>query len=141
MGEVKKDCISLLKIANISLVYPIFFGYTPSFWFCIKKDFGLAPGFPKKIGLPVVIQELGTFPMTIGEKNGGIIYILIKFQQSTTFKTQYFLLGFSKNPLKTSNIFLFESQFYDTYQHLEKINGYGIPIVQPQEGRGSTYRT
>lgn len=75
--------------------------------------------------------------MTIGEKYTVISFVLIQFQVPTAFKSTNTLFGLLKNVLKTSNIFPFKCEFYNSYQHLYKIDGDSISIIQPQQGRGS----
>src|SRR6056297_3346996 len=101
----------------------------PSFGFIGEQFFGIAPNPFKEIRVSVVVKMRFRIPKTIGEKYVGIIDVLIQFYHITAFKRQDAIFRFFKDPLKTSNIFGFKSQFYNAYQHLEEIYGYGVPVI------------
>jgi hypothetical protein len=139
MGEVKKDRISCLKMASIPviLVWYHFFVQAPSFRRGSEQPLGFGPHLLEQFGVPVPFQICLGIPMAVGEKDAGIVPVLVQFQMAAALKMCYQFPGLPKKLFKTSYIFLFKGQFYDPYQHLDKVYGDGVPIIQPQEGGGA----
>ena len=97
-----------------------------------EQFFGTAPDLPEKFGISVALQGRFPIPMAVGEKSGRVRDILVQFHLATAFKGQYPRFGGFKDPFKTRNIFGFKTQFDDTYEHLDEIYGYQVPVLQSQ---------
>ena len=61
---------------NDRLVYKVFVVHTPSFWFGIEQNLGFTPDTIEEIRISVFVQMLFTSPLTVREKNIGVVLIL-----------------------------------------------------------------
>src|SRR5690606_29912226 len=101
--------------------------HTPSLRFLVEPDFGLGPNFGKKIRISVVLEGIFIFPVTIRKKLVCIVFIAIKFEELATLKIPDPVFICLKIGQKGFNIFRSKSHFYNSYKHLIKFYGDGIP--------------